>query len=105
METSENIHQLLIKWEAVPELAEKIKLKQQLIEFINHLLVHDFHKLILVLYRVDVNENKLKQLLADHPSTDAAELIADLLIKRTEEKARSRASHKPNSSVDDEEKW
>lgn len=105
METSENIHQLLIKWEAVPELSERIKLKEQLIGFINYLLEHDFHKLILVLYRVDVNENKLKQLLADHPSTDAAELIAGLLIKRTEEKARSKASHKPGPPVDDDEKW
>jgi hypothetical protein len=105
LETSENIHQLLIKWEAVPELSERKKIKQQLVEFINHLLIHDFHKLILVLYRVDVNENKLKQLLADHPSTDAAELIAGLLIKRTEEKARSKASYKPGKPVDDEEKW
>jgi hypothetical protein len=86
-----------------PILAEEGR--QKLVQVVNHLLVHDFNKLVWVLYRVDVSEPKLKRLLQEHPKTDAAELIADLLIERQQEKARSRERFKGNSDISEQDKW
>jgi hypothetical protein len=57
------------------------------------------------LYLVDVSEKKLKNLLSLHPQTDAAEIIAGLLIERQEEKKESRASFKKDRDIPEDEKW
>lgn len=85
------------------EASEKIK--QNIREIVNDLIIHDFNQLVQFLYRVDVSEKKLKQLLHDFPQTDAAALITDLLIERQLEKARSRSSSKNDQQISDEEKW
>ena len=79
--------------------------RQKLVQAVNHLLVNDFNKLVWVLYRVDVSEPKLKRLLQEHPKTDAAQLITDLLIERQQEKARSREHFKGNADIPEDEKW
>ena len=70
----------------------------------NYLLVHDFNLLIQLLYRVDVDEEKLKKLLQEQPHTDAAVLITDLLIQRQKQK---QSTVKPAQAQDipDEDKW
>jgi len=87
---------------------QKSELNEQLIFYINHLLLHDFNKLVQILYRVDVNEKKLKELLQQNKNTDAALLIADLLIQRQEEKIKTREAFKSDNTAGhtpDEEKW
>ena len=86
-------------------IAEKEKLRGGLIVYINHLLLHDFDKLVYVLYRVDVNEKKLKELLQQNKETDAAVIITDLLIQRQEEKIKTREAFKSNNDISDEERW
>jgi hypothetical protein len=86
-------------------IQDKEKLKEKLQVYINHLLVNDFHKLISILYRVDVSEKKLKQLLFEHPQTDAALLITQLLIERQEEKIRSKQASKKDDNIPEDEKW
>jgi hypothetical protein len=78
----------------------------QLAEKINHLLINDFDKLISILYRVDVSEKKLKQLLKDNPGEDAGKLIATLLIERQKEKIKSRQQFRQqDENIDESEKW
>ena len=84
---------------------KKEELKRQLVDCINYLLVNDFARLVHTLYRVDVNEKKLKQLLKDQPGTDAAVLIADLLLQRQEEKRKTKSSFPHNNDIPDNEKW
>jgi hypothetical protein len=84
---------------------EKDAYRQQLILYINHLLLHEFSKLIQILYRIDVDEEKLKALLSANPQTDAAVLIAGLLIERQEEKNRSRESFRSDEEIPEDEKW
>jgi hypothetical protein len=80
--------------------------KQWLAEKINELLLHDFSRLVSILYRVDVNESKLKALLKQNPGTDAGLLIADLLIERQLEKKRSREKFRSSGQeIDENEKW
>lgn len=79
--------------------------REQLAVYINELINTDFEKLASILYRVDVDEKKLKKLLADNPDTDAGLLIADLVIERQIEKKKSREKFRRDSSISDEEKW
>jgi len=77
-----------------------------LIDRINELLAHDFDKLISILYRMDVNEHKLRKLLSDHPADDAANIIAELMIERQIQKRKSRqAFRKDDPAIDENEKW
>ncbi|MEI9807158.1 MAG: hypothetical protein WDO16_04310 [Bacteroidota bacterium] len=79
---------------------------QQLTDKINALLATDFDRLISILYRMDVSEVKLKQLLKDNPAEDAARIIAALMIERQAEKIKSRRQFsKRDDNIDENEKW
>lgn len=82
--------------------------KNQLVEKINSLLIEDFDRLISILYRMDVSEQKLKQLLKENATEDAAGIIADLMIERQAEKIKSRQQYRQQnrgSDIDENEKW
>ena len=74
----------------------------QLIYFINDLINKDFQALVQLLYRIDVNEKKLKELLKQNENIDAASIIADLIINRqlqkiaTKEQFKTKEKTKPN---------
>ena len=77
-----------------------------LAERINELINTDFEKLVSILYRMDVSEIKLKQLLKDNPGADAGTIIADLMIERQAEKIKSREQYsKRDENINDDEKW
>ena len=89
-------------------LTEKIsaeEIRNKLAENINHLIIHDFNKLVSLLYRVDVNEAKLKHLLKENPGSDAGNIIADLIIERQLQKLKSRQQFRRDENIDDGEKW
>ncbi len=73
-----------------PESLRTDELYQRLAAYINELITNDFEKLVQLLYRIDVNEAKLKMLLQSSPHEDAAKLIADLIIERQMQKIKSR---------------
>jgi hypothetical protein len=107
MNEEESIKQLL-HLDNQLDAVQRQELKDQLIFYVNHLLLHDFNKLVQILYRVDVSEKKLKGLLQENPQTDAALIIADLLIKRQEEKVKTREAFKSRPPTDNstgEEEW
>lgn len=79
--------------------------KQLLAERINELLISDFQKLISILYRVDINEQRLKTLLKENPGTDAGLIIADLMIERQIQKIKSRQQYQRDENISDDEKW
>ncbi|MCP9751285.1 hypothetical protein [Ferruginibacter sp. HRS2-29] len=79
--------------------------RKSIVEKINHLILHDFEKLVYLLYRIDVSEKKIDQLLRRFPQTDAAEMIADLMIEREAEKMRSRQEFKQRGEDSGEERW
>ena len=79
--------------------------KQLLAERINELLISDFQKLISILYRVDINEQRLKTLLKENPGTDAGLIIADLMIERQLQKIKSRQQYRRDENISDDGKW
>jgi hypothetical protein len=81
------------------------QLKEQLIIYINDLINHDFEKLIYYLYRIDVHEQKIKQLLQQHEGENAAEILAQLIIDRQLQKIKFRKEFQSPPADNDEEKW
>jgi hypothetical protein len=78
----------------------------QLSVYINTLIKDDFDKLITYLYRIDVNELKLKSLLQQNADEDAGNIIATLIIERQLQKIKTREEFKQkNNDFDAEEKW
>ncbi|MEY4050943.1 MAG: hypothetical protein RL262_1777 [Bacteroidota bacterium] len=73
---------------------------------INDLIKEDFSKLVQLLYRIDVSEAKLKNVLKEHPNEDAGKLIAQIVIERlaATKKARESFSTKAPSIEDDAER-
>lgn len=80
-------------------------LRARLAGRINELINTDFEELVRILYRVDVNENKLKYLLREKVGEDAAYIIADLLIERQLQKKASREQFQQPPPDDEEERW
>ena len=81
------------------------ELKKVLSDIINHLITNDFSRLIAVLYRLDISEKKLKQLLKKSINTSAGDIIAEMIIERQAEKIKTRKLFSSNDSYCDEEKW
>jgi hypothetical protein len=101
----QNIDHFLLQLNQQLSALEKLKLREQLVFFVNHLILHDFNRLTQILYTVDVSEQKLKTILQEKPQTDSAELIADLLIERQEQKIASKNSFKSNNNISEDELW
>ena len=99
----------LLNKELAIEIAEKVsysELHSQLSAYINQLIKNDFDKLIAYLYRIDVNEEKLKSLLQQNPDEDAGNIIAGLIIERQEQKIKFRKQFSQRENdFDEEEKW
>lgn len=90
---------------SLPATTSLDELKQKLSVHINDLINHDFQKLVSHLYRIDVNENKMRRLLEEKEGENAAGLIADLIIERQLQKIESRKNSSKDDSIPDEEKW
>ncbi len=70
-------------------------LKKRLSAYLNQLIREDFQKLISILYRIDVSEEKLHSALHAKPETrTAGEIITDLIIERQLEKIETRRKFK-----------
>lgn len=84
----------------------KEDLHRILTDHINTLLNSGMEKLISLLYRLDINESKIRESLSDNVGQDAAPLIANLIIERQEEKIKSRQQFtRRDQSIDEEEAW
>ena len=99
----------LINDELAIELPERIsfeELKERLSVQINYLIEKDFQKLVSLLYRVDVSETKLKNLLLENQGENAGNIIAELIIERQLQKIKTRQQFKQeDKNIDDAEKW
>ncbi len=88
----------------VPQTSYQI-FREKLAAYISELIDQDFEKLVLLLYRLDVNEKKLKGLLAT-ANTNSAVLIADQILERQLQKIQTRKQFsKPAEDIPDVDKW
>jgi hypothetical protein len=70
---------------------------------INELIKNDFSRLVQLLYRIDVSEAKLKNILSANPNEDAGKLIAQVIIERLAITKKARESFSTTSRIDDTE--
>lgn len=81
------------------------KLFKELCAEIDHLIEQDFEKLVYILYRVDVDEARLRYLLKEQEGNNASALIAALLIERQLKKIETKAKFKQQDDIPDDERW
>lgn len=85
---------------------EATALQDQLYVAINHFITHDFERLVQLLYRIDISEDKLRRALQQQPKQDAALLISKLIVERLQEKKESRNRFTPPPADDPgAERW
>lgn len=101
--------EIALKQELQIGLPEKLsfeEIRERLSAHVNHLINHDFQQLVMLLYRVDVSESKLKNMLKENKDMDAGHMIAQLIIERQLQKIKTRRAYsKKNESDGSEEKW
>lgn len=96
---------------SLPEAVTYDELHRLLAAHINDLIKNDFEKLVSCLYRIDVNEQKLKLLLQQYAGEDAGNIIALLIIERQEQKIKNRQQSdsdrisQRDNDINEEEKW
>jgi hypothetical protein len=75
---------------ALAERLSATELETLLAGKLNELIRIDFNALVTILYRIDVNETKLKELLRTSAGEDAGRIMARLIIERQEQKIKTR---------------
>lgn len=83
----------------------KEKIREELIQYVNELINKDLQSLIQLLYRIDVNEKKIRLHLNENADKDSASILAGLIIQRQMEKIESRKKFYKKNEEDEEEKW
>ena len=77
----------------------------QLAIFVNDLIEKDFSRLVQLLYRLDVSEEKLRSVLLEHPTGDAGDMIAKLIIERIDQRKIAKELFKQQIDIPEDEKW
>lgn len=89
-----------------PSVLQNEKVHAAITAHINHLILNDFEGLMNILYRIDVKEDKLKAMLRLHPDTEAAGIIATLIINRQIEKLNTpEMFFDYGDDIPEEERW
>jgi hypothetical protein len=77
--------------------------------YFNNLILNDFAALVSLLYRIDISEIKLRNLLKENSGSNAGELIATLVMERIAQKIKTREAHRLKTDsfpgTEDAEKW
>lgn len=73
----------------VPENISEEHLREVLVKTFEYLIEDDFQKLLQILYRADVDQYKLKELLESNVGRTSAEIIADAYIARQKAKVET----------------
>lgn len=66
----------------LPEEISETQLREALVRAFEYLVEDDFPKLVQILYRADVDQDKLKKLLESAENASSGEVIADAYITR-----------------------
>ncbi|GAA4301199.1 hypothetical protein [Compostibacter hankyongensis] len=75
-------------------------------EHIQQLINRDFQGLVNLLYRIDVEEQRLRKTLRDRSPEEAAKVIAVLILERIRQKIKTReAGRDREEQIPEDEKW
>ncbi|HEY0432425.1 MAG TPA: hypothetical protein VGC95_01055 [Chitinophagaceae bacterium] len=90
----------------VPQDVSLDSLRERLAAAIDHLIVHDFPRLVHILYTLDISEKIVRQQV-NGTQANAAELVAGLVIERLvlREQTRQQSKQDHDPGIPDDEKW
>ena len=74
---------------------------RQLSGFIETLIMHDFHKLLALLYQIDLNDETISKAEDENPDFTRHELIAELIVFRELRKVVYRNYYKQQKGKDE----
>ena len=80
-------------------------LEAMLAERVNAMINRDFSALVQLLYRIDINESRLRVLLQENQGSDAARLIARMILERQWQKILTRREYSRRDMPGEEERW
>lgn len=89
--TEQHFHHEELPWN---DIESEQKLKVQLDLLVSHLMDHDMERLLQVLYRVDVSEKLVKEILSTQIPSKVSEQLSDAIIKRLKQKLFYRNKYK-----------
>ncbi len=110
MESKDDLHQAITelqRLEVLPAINDRLtyeELLQALAAAIAHLINNNFPALVHLLYRVDISEQKLKEVLR-HNQNERAVTIAAMIIDRQLKKIEMRKAFKKDENIREDEKW
>jgi hypothetical protein len=84
------------------------QLRESIERRISELISTDINRLILLLYRLDVNEKKLTAALEENTGSDTAAVITSLVIERQMQKAVSKKTDhgfRRDENISEDDKW
>ena len=93
MEDFKSLSRIVNKDFEVDDIPSEELLRERLIEAFAYLLDNDISKMMNILYRTDVDEEKLKKLLISNSDLPSATVIADAYINRQKEKVETRKKY------------
>lgn len=80
-------------------------LESLLADKFNTMIAKDFSGLVQFLYRIDISETRLQNLLKENAGETAGVIIARLVIERQLQKIQTRQQFKTGDPLSDEERW
>ncbi|MCZ4695642.1 hypothetical protein DWB61_13190 [Ancylomarina euxinus] len=84
-----------VTFTGVPENAYN-ELFSQIIEHVGFMLSQDYHRLVLLLYQIDLSENEILKNELKYPNVDKDQLLSELIIQRELKKVLIRNYFKEN---------
>jgi hypothetical protein len=90
----------------IPAAISLEEIRAILMQHLAHLIDHNYERLVFLLYRIDVDESKMRSVLEQQQGKDAAGLIADLIIERQLQKIKTRQEFSDrDKNIDENDKW
>ena len=99
------VQQNLIEEFNLGPMADKMDFLNHLALKINELIIHDFEKLVQILYRIDIDEIQLREMISKYVHEDAGYIIAQLVVDRQLQKFESRKQFKKDENIPEGDKW
>ncbi|WP_316747955.1 hypothetical protein [Pedobacter gandavensis] len=93
MEDLKALNTIVSKDFEVEEIWSEAEIKERLVQAFAYLLDNDISKMMNILYRADVDEEKLKSLLINNSELPSAEVIAEAYLERQKEKIETRKKY------------